>query len=459
MRQKLSSFRRNPLVTGTLLLTGAGFISRFIGFFYRIFLSHTFGEEGMGIYQLIGPVMAVVYSLCTAGLQTAISKFVAASHARGDWRTSLRVLLTGFSISAFLSCISACLLYQNALFVANRFLLEPRCASLLRICALSIPPACIHACINGYYYGIRKTGVPSASQLIEQIFRVGTVFVLWKYSLATGSRLSLNVAAIGMAAGEFSSMLLTLPASYLHFARLFRKSPSAAPVRHPNVCPEMIRFALPLSANRICLNLLQTAEAAWLPASLQQFGYSNSQALSLYGVLTGMAMTLILFPGAFTNSVSVLLMPLVSEADSAGNAPAIRRAILKCIRGCLLLGILCLFCFLLGGPFFGAVLFHSEMAGRYIMTLSFICPFLYLNTTLFSILNGLGKTTHTFLLNLFSLFIRLLFIRTAVPVFGMKGYLWGMLAAQLFLTGLSLLLLRPWLGSAEPAPAPHTVRG
>ena len=54
--------KSNPFLTGTLILTLAGFCSRLIGFFYRAFLSQTFGEEGMGIYQLLAPVMALSFS-------------------------------------------------------------------------------------------------------------------------------------------------------------------------------------------------------------------------------------------------------------------------------------------------------------------------------------------------------------------------------------------------------------
>ncbi len=41
---------------GTLILTIAGLLSRFLGFFYKIFLAQALGAEGMGIYQLIFPV-------------------------------------------------------------------------------------------------------------------------------------------------------------------------------------------------------------------------------------------------------------------------------------------------------------------------------------------------------------------------------------------------------------------
>ena len=79
--------KKNTLITGTIILTVTGLASRLIGFFYRIFLSRLFGEENMG------PVMALVFSLSAAGLQNAISKFVAGETATHDYKASLRILL------------------------------------------------------------------------------------------------------------------------------------------------------------------------------------------------------------------------------------------------------------------------------------------------------------------------------------------------------------------------------
>lgn len=64
--------KKSSIIRGTLILTMTGFLSRFMGFFYRIFMSHSFGEEGVGLYQLIFPVYALCYSLTTAGIETAI---------------------------------------------------------------------------------------------------------------------------------------------------------------------------------------------------------------------------------------------------------------------------------------------------------------------------------------------------------------------------------------------------
>ena len=98
----MARFRKHPLVIGTIILTITGFVSRIIGFFYRIYLSRLFGEEGMGIYQLLGPVLALSFSLTAAGYQTAISKLVA-EQAATQKKPSLRPLVLGLSISLPLS--------------------------------------------------------------------------------------------------------------------------------------------------------------------------------------------------------------------------------------------------------------------------------------------------------------------------------------------------------------------
>lgn len=437
--------KKNALIRGTLLLTAAGLCSRFIGFFYRIFLSRMFGEEGMGIYELINPVLALSFALSTSGIQSAISKFVA-SEPENAVHNRFRILLCGLCISGFLSVSCTIFVYQRADIIALSFLKEPRCAPLLRIAALSFPAACIHSCINGYYYGVKKASLPAFCQLFEQCFRVGSVFLFWEYSRNNGVAFSINVAAVGLVIGEFASLIAALAASWLHFLKQKYMS-AAVPCSTMTISLRLLRFAVPLSATRVCLHLLGAVESARIPVSLQLAGYSPAHSLSIYGVFTGMAMTCILFPSALTNSVSVLLMPLIAQADAASNHSAIRRAVIKCVRFCLLMGFFFLLLFYLLGNAIGLLLFHSELAGQFLQKLCFLCPFLYLNTTLLSILNGLGKTGQTFLFNMLSLLLRMMFVFFIIPVQGISGYFFGMFAGQLFLTVACLLSLSPYLKS------------
>lgn len=437
--------RRNPLLIGTVILTVTGLLSRFIGFFYRIFLSKVFGAEGMGIYQLTSPVLALSFSLTVAGMQTAISKYVASETSTHDYKTSFRTLWTGFVISMSVSFACMAFIYKYSEWIAVTFLLEERTAPLLRIISLSIPMATVHSCINGYFYGIKKTAIPALSQLSEQVVRVGSVYIIYYICLHKNMTPTISFAVVGLVIGESASMFVSAIAIICRSFKLFGRHahlrilscpPGSAFTVYKRITENLLKLAIPLSANRIIINILQSIEAVFIPNRLMLYGLSNSNALSVYGVLNGMSLPLILFPSAITNSISVLLLPIVSEAEASGNRNTVTKAIFKSIKYCILLGFGCTALFLLFGRTAGMVLYNSRLAGSFILTLSFICPFMYVASTLNSILNGLGKTHLTFIYSIISLLVRLAFVFFAIPIWGIKGYLWGMLASQMVQTML-----------------------
>lgn len=438
--------KRSPLITGTIILTLTGFASRFIGFFYRIFLSRLFGAEGMGIYQLISPVLALSFSLTVAGMQTAISKYVANETITKDYKSSALHLSTGFVLSMAVSILCALGIYCFADEIALYFLLEARTAPLLRIIALSIPMAAVHSCINGYFYGIRQTAVPALCQLSEQIVRVGSVYLIYYFCLKHNMTPTISFAVVGLVIGESASMLVSLVAVRAHFANVIPKNYGLLLPRNFPAFLEagkrLLRLAVPLSLNRIIINFLQSIEAIFIPNRLMHYGYDNAAALGIYGVLTGMSLPLILFPGAITNSICVLLLPIVSEADAADNVGTIKKAVHKSIRYGFLLGIVCTLFFLCTGKFLGNALYQSSLAGNFIIVLSFLCPLMYIASTLNSILNGLGKTGLTFIYSMFSLLVRLGFVFFGIPLWGIHGYLWGLLASQAVQTLLCMFAVR-----------------
>ena len=439
-------FLTHPLVMGTVILTLTGFLSRFIGFFYRIFLSRVFGAEGMGIYQLIAPVLALSFALTVSGIQTAISKYVAREEKTGNYCASLRYLFTGFLAAMLLSILCAFFIYRYSEEIAIGFLKEERTAPLLRIISLSIPMATVHSCINGYFYGIKKTSIPSACQLIEQVIRVGSVYLIYAYFQKQGMQPTISFAVVGLVIGEAASMCVSLIAVKIHFNKIL-------PIRMSSLLrlkstqflssfKELLSLAVPLSLNRVIINFLQSIEAIFIPQQLLKYGCSTSQALSVYGVLTGMALPLILFPGAITNSICVLLLPMVSEADAVGNRNKIAKAIQSSIRYGFLLGICFTAFFFFCGGFLGKLLYQNELSGEFILILSFLCPLMYIASTLNSILNGLGKTLETFLYSMVSLLVRLGFVFFLIPVYGIYGYLWGLLVSQLVQTVLCMIGVR-----------------
>ena len=142
-----------------------------------------------------------------------------------------------------------------------------------------------------------------------------------------------------------------------------------------------------------------------------------------------------------------MLLPAVSEAQATGDRHRIASLSTCTIQSCLLLGICSTLFFLLTGNLCGTFLFHNAEAGTYILILCWLCPFLYLGTTLTGILNGLGSTFTVFLINMAALLIRLFFVWFVIPFYGIKGYLVGLLISQLLHSILLLFCLSQQLTS------------
>ena len=436
---KRLSPRKMAFITGTLLLTSTGFICRILGFFYRIFMSRTIGAEGLGIYNMVHPIFSICFAVCAGSIQTALSQYVAANQSRGK-----AVFRTGLVIAMGMSFLLAWGIYGNAGFLAEKLLLEPRCAPYLPVMAVSVPFAALHACINGYYYGMQKARVPAFSQVAEQVIRMGAVFLIASVWLESGRQITVSLAVYGHLIGEMASAVFTVFCLGFfppHKDGDSRRAP-AIPLSFSATAAPLMALALPLMGNRLILNVLGSAEAIWIPNRLMSSGLTNSEALSVYGVLTSMALPFILFPSAITNSMAVLLLPTVAEAQADGNEARISSMISMSLRYSCYMGVLCIGIFTLFGNQLGVSVFHDQNAGTYITILSWLCPFMYLATTMGSILNGLGRTSSTFFQNVCAMVIRLAFVLFAIPRYGILGYLWGMLASELALALMCFLAVK-----------------
>ena len=287
--------KKRAFLTGTLLLTGTGFLCRILGFFYRIFMSRTIGAEGLGIYNMVHPVFGICFALCAGSIQTALSQYVASNQKKGR-----AVFHTGLFISLSLSLLLTFLICNTAPFIARYLLLEPRCEPYLLIMALSVPFAALHACINGYYYGMQKSHVPAFSQVAEQIIRMSAVFGIVQIMQQNGKEITVSLAVYGHLIGEMASAAFTfICLIFFPPARKKNGQPETVHTVQPGtihtVFPThytlpLLALALPLMGNRLVLNLLASAEAIWIPNRLAAYGLSSSDAFSIYGVLTGMAL-------------------------------------------------------------------------------------------------------------------------------------------------------------------------
>ena len=179
---------KKVFLKGTLILACTGLVSRIAGFFYRIFLSHAIGAEGLGLYQLILPLQGLMAALSYTGIQSALSRLIASRLALQEKKEAYFSLVTGIFAAVFFSAVTGFLLFRHADFFASTILKAPGTSDLLRLTAASIPLCAIHSCIDSYYYARKKASVPAAVQLSEQAVRIGATYILYLIFLSKAVR-------------------------------------------------------------------------------------------------------------------------------------------------------------------------------------------------------------------------------------------------------------------------------
>lgn len=449
IKSYFNRIKKSTIIKGTLILTIAGFLTRIIGFLFRIFLNNKIGAEGLGIYQLIFPIQIICYSVCTIGFETAISKMTAASVCDGVHYPK-RYLKYGLILSFTMSLIMSFVLFRFSGYICGNILFEKRCDVLIKALAFSIPLSSIHACICGYYIGCKNSNITALSQVIEQLSRVISIVAIINYIENIGIKPSPLSAVIGSVIGELISCVFCIFHISNHI-RLSRRNHH--PVHHliqsknkKMIVLEITKLSIPISLNRLMLSVLQSIQSILIPNMLILHGYSSEKALGIYGILLGLVIPFILFPGAIINSMSLLLLPTISQADSNDNTSKIRITTEKTLQFCLIFGIFCAAIFMNYGKDIGLYFLSDKEAGTYMCLLGILCPFIYVTSTLASIINGLGKTAVTFAFGIISTLLQIASIVFMMPEYGVYGYIIGFLTSNILNAFCLYLYIRKQIG-------------
>lgn len=443
----------NLVIRGTLILTITGFATRIIGFYNRIFLSHLIGAKELGIYQLIFPLYMVAFSLTTFGNELALTKLISEYHSRGDHGSAKNFFRVCFFLNIFLGMLTCIIMYKNAAFLCTRILNAPECKNCLKIISLGIPFMSAKGAIHGYFLGLERSGVHGISDFLEQLAKVFGLYLLASFICVQNSY-DAAFAVWGIVIGEITAFLFSFFSLLIHLKkeRRTQKFADRNLWNHAPITPRSIRSStclrlflkqsVPLTVNRLALTVLQSIEAIIIPTVLLRYYRDSAASLAAYGIFSGMAFPFIMFPSTITNSLSTMLLPAVSSASSTLKTGYMKNLCEKSLHFCLLIGLFSMTVFYIFGPDIGLHLFASREAGRYLLMLSMLCPFIYLATTLASILNGLGFATHNLILTMLATIIRISFILVGVPRIGMPGYIAGLFVSYLFLTYACLYKLQ-----------------
>ena len=351
---------KRELIKGTLILTAAGFAARLLGFFNRVYLANLISNAELGRYQLIFPIFMFCMAVSCAGIQVAVSKMVAAYHGTGKKKAIRQTIKSAGIMSLIVALLSSGCVIAFSEPISRWILKDISCRGYLVIMAIAIPFAAVHTCVGGYFYGIRHTAVPAVTQLLEQVVRVVTIYLLGAMMYQKG-KIDASVAVWGLAAGEIFSCFLTWICYRFSIRSQNGGSGSGEPIR--KILRQLWQYGGFLTANRVSVTLLQSTEMILMPVMLAKYYGDTESALSVFGIVTGIVLPVILFPNTVTNAMASLLLPAVAEAEEVHDYRAVSGAIKKSLEYCLLLGLFSGLVFGGCGNQIGSLLFNDVEAG------------------------------------------------------------------------------------------------
>ena len=428
MKQHINNHRTAFATTATLVTT-LSIAERTLGFLYRIVLSRLLGAEGLGLYQVALSLFAVFLTLGTGGIPISVSRLISKSKAENNPLAERGALSSGVFLS-LLFTLPFVLLFLAFPALSSPFFSDNRGIPVFRILILGLCFSSLYAVFRGYFWGNKRFLLPSILEIAEESVMVLAGVLLLK------SVQSPTLGASRAAWAVVISYLFSFTASLL--CLLLSGGKFSPPKKQ---LKPLFNATLPITSVRAGNSLIASLIASLLPIMLVRAGNTESEALALFGIVSGMAMPVLFIPSTIIGSLSLVLVPELAEDYYRKNT---KRLYNNLSRGLVIAFLVA--CFL--SPFFYAVgdalgtfAFSEPLAGEFIRKSSPILLPMSLAMISTGMLNSMGHEKQTFLFYLISAAASLLCILFLPAVCGAYAYVLGLGASFLLSTICNLVFL------------------
>ncbi len=370
------------LLLGTILLLLSNIFVKGLGFLYRVILVRVLGAEGIGLIEMVTPLYSFLMVLASWGVPLAMSQAIASS--KNDRPKAMDIFKSGLVFLLITGAVVTAASYFLLPFMIEYFAPDQRIYLSLLIMLPAVFIIAIASAYRGYFQGMGQVSAIGASQSIEQTVRVvvGVFLALQFVNLSLDK--AVTSAAIATLLGE--------TIGFVYLLLLFNKQQRglSTGVFRPHTAGKLIRFGTPVTMNRLVLSMMMMLQAFLIPMALQKAGYDMRAATEIYGRFAGVAMTLLHLPGVFTAALSVSVIPAVAECGLA-NKKLLSHRISNALQVTVVFSLPGMVLLYLFADQLCSWIFNSPLAAPCLKILCIGGTFSYLQVTLISILQGLGK--------------------------------------------------------------------
>ena len=371
------------LLKAALIVTIFSIITRALGFAIKILLSRTLSPENLGEYQIVMSIFGLLLTMTCSGLPLIASRKVA-YYSSCDKKAASSYTFSALSVAFTLSIIFSVGLYFFRNIIENIY----SSSNIAKMVILLIPGlifSSIYSILRSALWGRKRFFSISFSEFFEQLIRIVCLVVLFNInipgiSLGEKATLSLSIACV------FSSLLVVF--DYFRFGGKLKAE--------KQVFLPVIKESFPITLARSASSLVQMLIAFVIPLRLMVFGFSKSQAMAEFGIVTGMALPLVTIPSTFISSIAVAIVPEMSsqttniDKEAPKNINVLKTNIYTAMRSTLIICFLFVPIFLALGRPISEIVFNNSRAGTYLSYGAILVVFMGINQITSSILNAIG---------------------------------------------------------------------
>lgn len=341
----------NQILKGTALLTGAAFISKFLGMIYVIPFNALVGQQGGALYYYAYNPYTILIGVSTVGIPMAMSKIVSKYNSMGQYDTSLKTFKMSMSLMLVTGITAFVILYFSAEWFASRFVTDDEYGNsiedvkqvirMVSFALLIIPTMSI---MRGFFQGNQRMEPTAVSQVVEQVVRIAFVLLsaFIVVQLYDGSIvLAVSLATFAAFIGALASWL-TLGIFWKKQKHTLNEAVQPAEhqydISHKTLAKELFSYAGPFVLVGIAIPLYQmvdsfTFNSAMADNGLAEISETALSTINLYGH------KLIIIPVTLATGLSLSIVPALTDSFTRQNRSKLLGEINQALQIILLLVI------------------------------------------------------------------------------------------------------------------------
>lgn len=291
--------------------------------------------------------------------------------------------------------------------------------------------------LSGYFLAVKKVFKSASVQIIEQILEILIIIFLFNNFSSSNMDLIILFLILSMVISQIISFLL------LYTIYIFdEKNLKFTRKINTNISKKILSISMPVAITTYIKSFLSSLKHILIPLSLQRYGLSSTESLSLYGTINGMVFPVILFPNILITGFAGLLVPEFAYSKTKGEKKHITYMIKKVVYYTVIFSIIIAIFLVLFAPQINDVFYSGKHISKDIIILAPIILFMYLDTAVDSMLKGLDKQVNVMKINIFDLITTICLIIFILPITGKSGYIVILYISEILNCVLSIKALK-----------------